>query len=262
MSAPSGSEVIRLSALDRELIFAGLSWIVANHELYRTKGQVPNGRPERRWKKNFNLGIYDQRLADRVLALYTKISSLTSGGRLRASTSSDFSACALAVRVAVTRHHHGHRLLGIADIETSSARLFRRIETVRKRAKRAEIRQLGEDGYREAARAWREFSTWLRVHLLDCQCKRKRRTPPHRYRRVLVHQFAQLAWNELTDRRHNIPDDRELRRLVCLSLRYVRRGRSCFTVRDLLTDQITAASYFANFVILYAEKAERRKSHE
>jgi len=259
MSAPSDSETIRLSPRDQQFICAGLNWIVANYELYRIKDKVPNARPDRIWRRNLDKGVFDQQLADRVLALRAEVSTLTAGGRLRASSSAEFAACALAVRVAVTRHNHGHRLLEMTEVENSSVRLLRRIETVRKRAKRAEVRQLAEDGYKEAARTWREFSTWLRVHLLDCQCKRKRRAPPFRYRRVLVHQFAQLAWNELTDRRHKIPDDRELRRLVRLSIRYVRRGRSHFTMHDLLTDQITAASHFANFVILHDEKAERKK---
>jgi hypothetical protein len=259
MNAPSTTHVLRLSPRDQQLISAGLAWIVANYDLYRIKGRVPNARPERRWKRNFNLGVYDQRLMDRVLVFHAKVSSLTAGGRLRVATSAEFAACALAVRVAVTRHHHRHRLLDIADVENSSARLLRRIEAARKRAKRAEVRQLGENGYQDAARAWRNFSTWLRVHFLDCRCKRKRRAPPKRYHRALVHQFAQLAWNELTDRRHKIPDDRELRRLVRACIRYVRRGRSRFSMRDLLTNQITAASHFANFVILHDEKAERKK---
>ena len=259
MSAPSTVQVLRLSARDSELIFVGLRWIVANYDLYRVKGQAPNARPDRLWKKNLNKGIFDQRLADRVLALYTKVLSLIAGGRLRVTTSTDIAACAFAVRVAVRRHHHEHHLLDIANIDASSARLLRRLETVRKRAKRAEIRQLGEGGYQEAAHAWREFSTWLRVHLLDCRCKRKRRIPPLRHRRVLVNEFAQLAWNELTDRRHNIPEDRELRRLVRLCLRYVRRGRSRFSFWDLTHDKITAAAHFANFVILHGEKAERKK---
>jgi hypothetical protein len=176
------------------------------------------------------------------------------------ATSMEFAACALAVRVAVTRHHHGHHKLdNIARIDTSSARLLRRLETVRKRGERAEIRRLGAVGYQQSANAWRDFATWLRVHLLDCACMRKRRTPSQRYRRVLVTQFTEWARAELIDRKHKVPAERELRRLVCLGLRYVRRNRTRFSVRDLLHDRITAAAHFANFVILHDEKAERKK---
>jgi hypothetical protein len=259
MNAPSSPHVIRLSDRDGELIFAGLDWIVDNCNLYRTKGQVFHGRADFRWNQNLNKGIYDQRLLERVLALHATITSLKAGGRLRVATSMELAACALAVRVATTRHRHGHRLLNISRVDTSSARLLRRIETVRKCAKRAEIRQLGTGGYQEAARAWREFSTWLRVHMLDCKCKQKRRASPCRGRRLLVSQFAKLARAELIDRGHKVPAERELRKLISLCLRYVRRGRSRFSFRDLLNDKITAASHFCNFIVLHSEKAERKK---
>jgi hypothetical protein len=259
MNTSTTSHVIRLSARDLELLFAGLDWIVGNCNLYRTKGQVFHGRPDLRWNQNLNKGIYDQRLLERMLALHATIRSLKVGGRLRMATPVEFAVCSLAVRVAVTRHRHGHRLLDIAGVDSASGRLLRRLETVRKRAKRAEVRRLGAGGYQEAAHAWREFSTWLRVHLLDCSCKCKRRSSPLRGRRVLVTQFSEWARDELIDRKHKVPDNRELRRLVRLGLRYVRRGRSRFILRDLLNDKITTAAHFANFVILHDEKTERKK---
>jgi hypothetical protein len=171
----------------------------------------------------------------------------------------EFAACALAVRVAVKRHRHGHQLLDIAGVDGASARLLRRLETARKCAKRAEIRQLGADGYQEAAHAWREFSTWMRVHFLDCTCKQKPRILPSRHRKVLITRFTQLARAELIERKHHVPDERELRKLIRLCLRYVRRGRSRFSFKNLLNDKITAAAHFCNFVVLHGEKEEKKK---
>jgi hypothetical protein len=262
MNTPSIFHVIRLSPRDRRFILIGLSWICANYHLWRCKGRLPNGRPDRVWKRNFDQGVYDQRLLDRVLALHATITSLKAGGRLRLATSMEFAVCAMAVRVAVTRHHHGHQQLDIARIDTSSARLLRRLEAARKCAKRTEIRQSGAVGYRQSAGAWCNFATWLRVHLLDCRCKQKRRPPPLRSRRVLVTQFTQWARAELIDRKHKVPAERELRRLVRLNLRYIRRCRSRFSVRDLINDRITASAHFANCVILHDEKVERQRNHE
>jgi len=254
MNTSSIPHVIRLSARDRYLILTGLSWIGANSRLNRTESQRPYIRPDILWTQGVDKGVYDQVLLDRVLALHATVVSLKAGGRLRVATSMEFSACALAVRVAVTRHRHGHQLLDIALIDGVSARLLRRLESARKRAKRAEVRRLGAGGYAEAAQAWRNFVTWLRIHLLDCRCKQKRRTPPVRYRRVLVTQFTEWARAELIDRKHKVPAEHELRRLVRLCLRYVRRGRSRFSFWDLTHDKITASAHFANFVILHYEK--------
>ena len=58
----------------------------------------------------------------------------------------------LAVRIAVKRHNHDHRRLNISRIDTSSKRLLLRLEAARKRAKRAEIRQMGLLEYRRLPR--------------------------------------------------------------------------------------------------------------
>jgi hypothetical protein len=262
MSAPSDCQILSLSLRDRELIIAGLDWIVSSYNLYRTTGQFYYGRPDFSWNQNLNKGIFDQMLLERMLALHATFRSLRAGGRLRVETSMEIAACALAVRVAVTRHRHGHQKLNIAQVKTCSANLLRRLESARKRAKRSEVRQLGADGYQKAAHTWREFSTWLRVHHLDCRCKHKRRTPLTRTHRVLFNQFVEWARAGLIERKHKVPAEREFRKLISLSLRYVRRYRTRFSVRELWSDRIEASAHFANFIILYDEKVARRRQYE
>jgi hypothetical protein len=259
MNTPSSFQILRLSHSDCELIFAGLDWIGHNGNLYRTEGQVFHGRPDLTWNQDLNRGIYDPRLLERMLALHATLKSVKAGGSLRVESAMEIAACALSVRVAVTRHRHGHQKLDIASVKTCSASLLRRLESARKRAKRSEVRQLGADAYKKAAHAWREFSTWMRVHLLECRCKHKRRITPYRGSRILVTMFTEWARAELIARKHKVPAEPELRRLVRRALRYVRRGRSRLRVLDLNNDRITAASHFANHVILHDEKVERKK---
>jgi hypothetical protein len=117
-------------------------------------------------------------------------------------------------------------------------------------------------GYHEAAAAWRKFSTWLRVHLLDCPCKQKRRIPPTRSRRCIVTQLAQWVRVELLDRKEKVPSERELRRLVSLALRYIRRGRTNFSVRDYMNDKVLASSRLATFITIRLEKRSQFKDNE
>jgi hypothetical protein len=262
MSTPSISEFLRLSASDRQFILMGLSWIGANYHLWRSKGRYPNSRPDLVWARDIDRGVYDQEFMDRTLALHATIVALKAGGRLRVATPMEFAACALAVRVAVTRHRHGHQLLEIAKTDVSSAGLLRRIESARKRAKRAEIRLLGAAGYQLSAKAWRDFATWLRVHLLDCKCKWKRRNRPVMSGRLIVKQLVDWTKAELFDRKEQVPSERELHRLVRLALRYIRRGRTNFCVGEYMNDKVLASSRLATFITIRLEKRSKFKNNK
>jgi len=198
-----------------------------------------------------------------VLALHSRVLSLTRGGRLYALSSSDVAFCALAVRVAVRRHRHGHTKLDVPRVSSTAKRLLRRLEAVRKCAKRAEIRWSGADRYRETAATSRKFIQWLRVHFLDCPCTRKGRTPAtFQYRSILIDQLVQWTRAELMERKQKPPAEAVLRRLVRLALRYIRRGRTRTSVRDLSSDRLFAASYLATFVTIRMEKLAVRGTNE
>ena len=254
-SIPSSTHRFRLSPRDSLLINVGLSWIVWNYWFWVNNHVFINGRPDRRWLPHVDRGVYNQDLMNSIVALHARIVSLKSGGRLRVSTPFDFAACALAVRVAITSHRHGHTQIEVANIERSSKRLLRRLENTRKRAKRAQIRRSGHDAYTHETRSWKEFVRWLRVAFLDCRCKRKRRLTPTHHRRALINQLVEWTRAELIDRQEPLPPERELRRLVRLFLRYVRRGRRGWGVRHLMDNQVFAASQIATFIQIRVEKA-------
>jgi hypothetical protein len=70
----------------------------------------------------------------------------------------------------------------------------------------------------------------------------------------MVDQLVTWTREELRDSKAHIPDDRELRRLVRLQLRYIRRGRTGFNIRDLMNDKGFAAIRLAAFVSARTEK--------
>lgn len=252
---PVTNHSLRLSGRDCLLINVGLSWIVWNHDFWVNKHVLINARPDRRWLPQLQRGVFNQQLMDGIIALHSQVINVKAGGRLRVSASFEFAACALAVRVAVTSHKHGHTTIDVTNIDRSAKRLLRRLENMRKRANRAEIRRSGRDAYAHEARSWNEFVRWLRVAFLDCRCKRKRRLKPMRHRRAIIGQLTQWTREELIDRGEPLPPEPELRRLVRLFLRYVRRGRMRCDVRDLMGDKAFAAMRVASFVQTRVEKA-------
>jgi hypothetical protein len=171
-------------------------------------------------------GTYNQTTMDEILRVHNKVSAIVGGGRLRLASVIECAACALGVRVAMTRDRHGHAPLNIVRIDAASKRLLRRLEAFRKRAKRDVVRRPGADAYKTGAEAWRQHVQWLRDHFLDCGCKRERRQRARGYRRLLFQRFVDLAPAELVHRRVRLPAEHTLRHYVRLAIRYVRRGRT------------------------------------
>ena len=250
----SSNRPLRLSLPPRQLIVAGLGYIAANHYFWVNKIPVAGTRPDLSWACA-DKGTYDQRFMDGILALRSRLASAKGGVRLRIASAYEVAALIVAARVALKRHQHGHHRLDIDRIDWRTERLLRRLETVRKRAKRAEIKRSGQDNYRQTASEWRSFVRWLRLHFLDCRCSRKRRLTPARHRRATIDRLAAWTRAELIDRQEPLPPERELRRLVRLFLRYVRRGRRGWGVRHLMNNQVFAASQIATFVQIRMEKA-------
>jgi len=251
----SSSLQLRLSPQDRQLIVAGLGYIAANHYFWANKVPVAGTRPDLSWA-SADKGKYNQDFLESMLALHARLASAKADVRVRVTGTYQVAALMLAARVALRRHQHGHGKLDIGRIDWRTERLLGRLEMVRKRAKRAEIKRSGMDSYRESAKEWRSFVRWIRLHFLDCPCLLKRRllTPTH-HRRAIINQLVQWTRAELIDREEPLPPERELRRLVRLFLRYVRRGRRGWGLRYLLDDQIFAASQIATFVQIRMEKA-------
>ena len=252
---PKRLSPIRFSARDIAIITGGVEWIAANHEHWRTKGRLPFARPDHSWLPRAERGRYNEEFMRRFLTaahLVAKIRSI--GGRLYNLDPFQIAGFILAVRVIVQRVSHGHAEAPTEDLTKCATHLINRLEKYRKRAKRNFIRHNGDDAYRTEEHKWQALVRWLRVHILDCGCMRKRRIRPMRSRRLMVKQLVDWTKEELIDRKEQVPNDRELHRLVRLALRYVRRYRTNFCIRDFLKDRVFASSRLATFITVRMEK--------
>lgn len=133
-----------------------------------------------------------------------------------------------------------------------------RLEAVRKRLKRALVGIEGSEHYRELAGQWQSHLRWLRVHFCHCRCSTRWPAGSGRYYRrqlaILIHQ-ARIG---LSGQRTRVPDQ-EVRRLVRLAVRSVRRDRTSFSFRDLIDDPELARSYLTNFVLSRFHRGRGRK---
>jgi hypothetical protein len=253
---PNRLDPIRLSPPDIALIAEGLGWIAASHDLWKTKRELPFARPELRWlPRTFDRGQYNSELMQRLLEPMKLVLQIRDkGGRLYDLDPFQSAGLILAVRLVAQRVSHGHATAPTENLSRRAKRLIARLETYRKRAKRAFIRQHGAEVYQTKAREWQALVRWLRLYLLDCPCQRRRRIRATRFRRATVQTLFEWAKAELIARREKVPPDAELRKLVRLALRYVRRGRTGYGVQHLLKDRVFASAHLANFITLRLEK--------
>ena len=250
---------IRLSQFHAEIIAGGLEWVAANYHIWIDRRQQPFARLELRLTPNkFDPGKFSEDFMRNLLAVAGTIGRIRHvGGRVYDLSPFQIAGLILGVRVLVQRVHHGHRIAPVNNLFVRAKRLVRTIEKHRKRAKRALVRQIGIEVYRVQCREWKNFVRWLRLHFLDCQCLRRRRYHSGSYRRRQVQILFDWTKAELIRRHHKLRSERELRKLVRLALRYVRRGRTGFGVRDLLKSELFAAEHLADFVTARLAKQDR-----
>jgi hypothetical protein len=256
---PPRPNFLRLSTRHLALLRSGVAWICTRDSLWSEHGQLPNARPDRTWMRPERRGNFNEHWMAIFHDLQLWIEQLAGGRRVGFTTPFDVAACQLAVRTAVMLHRHSHYTLTDLDVTVSAKRLLRRLEAARKRAKRQFVAESGSAMYAQALRSWQQFIRWMRVHFMDCKCKRRRHQHLGGRRRALVRQFVSWAMDELAARGRRVPSEAVVRRYVRLALRYVRRGRTGHSIRTLSADRPTAVSYFTTFIAKRMGKKKQEK---
>jgi hypothetical protein len=171
---------------------------------------------------------------------------------VRARVALDFielNAFALAVRANARQLRHGHITLPGTKHALVRRRLLDLLEKYRRRAKRAAEKDLGLKAVAQLQERWHGFARWLSFFATSCRCG-KVLVPGfcHRWRRFIIDTAVDVAGKELATIGVEPPTPGELRRLVRLALSEVRRGRTRWGVRTLLTS-LDGASYLRHFVL-------------
>jgi hypothetical protein len=185
---------------------------------------------------------------DPLIRLWQRLNLLAEREQQRYRTQLDaFEAamCGLALRAAGKRERSEKSSAG-SQAASRRSELMRTIENHRKRAGRKFKLTVGADAAAEAAMLLREYEMRLRPKSLPKWLKFR---APFKYRKVWINKLVGYATERLLEGCPPIPPATEIRRLVRLFVRYVRRGRYQFSLRKLTEDKESAMPVLAAFIL-------------
>jgi hypothetical protein len=258
MPSRSNRIFIRLSPKDASAIFTGLNWILSRHQLWIDRKSLPNADPTRRIVPRDDPGVFHQTFMGESVSLRLRILFLMGGGRLQFTTPFQAAHSALAARIAGWLNRHLHQSAWLSPKTRVPPALNRRLEAARKRLKRAFIGTRGSECYRDLVDQWRSHLRWLRTHFLCCWCTRRWQIGSGRYYRRQLAILMARARVGLAGQHIRVSDS-EVRRLVRLAIRSVRRDRTSFSFRELVDDPELASNYLANFVVSRTPRGRNRR---
>ncbi len=187
---------------------------------------------------------FDQAMADRIIAVRLKLWDLNSSRRIRVDV---FEVAVLALAGRLRNTNVGARGTRAESDELKS--LARRLESCRKRAKRATISRLGDGEYRLAADRWGGFVSWSRFNLLSFTASKLNRPWRKQVWRSQREQLGVAIGTLLTSKFYESPSKTEMKRMVTLLASNLRRHRLQIGLRELLSNPSQFSDLVVNFVI-------------
>jgi hypothetical protein len=243
---------VRFNPVQRGIIWAGLHRIVLAYTTFRETGSA-DGYPFRIHplssipRPGLSPGTFNSAFMEMITDLWARIKPAR-GKRIRLQLNFvQLSVCILAVRI--RKDYERLRLKRKISIEQKRAikRVVSALERELKRARRAYAAEMGEDAYKQMRAAWLEHLRWIRMQLVYFRPWRVK-TQQRRVHKMIVDYGYERARAGLFARDLQPPEDRDLRRLVRLALRYIRRGRIRLFIQNVMNNPRFAAEFFANFI--------------
>ncbi len=243
---------LRLSPLQLNAIRPGLLLIIHRYQATLDTGEYHYSYPYYLHPRpGFDFGEFDPDFMNIVRDLGNRFPSGPGCSWRLQLNAIELAICIFAARITAKQRRHGH----LAAAQTKSAPLTRLVRTLERHRKRA-LRLIPAEVFRDYSRRWRRLLQWIRVHLLFCGCQKVPYRSNRQYKMVLQDCTFQ-ARAGLLARQVPVPDDARLRALVRQALRYVRRDRTDFGIRQLITNHQLARNYFSEFII--NRETKRRK---
>lgn len=243
---------VRFNPVQRGLIWPGLNRMVLAYMTFRETGSA-DGYPFQVHplatipRPGLSPGVFTAGFMEIITDLWAKLK----GGRSkRIRLKLNFlqiSACILAVRIG--KDYQRLRLKRTISAEEKSAarRVISSLERELKRARRAYSAEMGEDQYMQMRACWFQHLRWIRMHLVYFRRFRVK-TQRRRIEKMIIDYGFERARAGLIVRDLEPPQARDLRRLVRLAIRYIRRGRIRLFIQNLMNNPTFAAEFFATFI--------------
>jgi hypothetical protein len=246
----------RLTPQQHDLVWEGINRMALAYITYRETGSLTYSYPFRvhplaiRFKPGEDPGTFDIVLMQVIMDLWAKLQK-SRRKRMRLTLNLiELFACVLAVRVGrdyeriLLRKKHTRMENRNANAVIDS--LERQLKTARRRY----AAEAGEPAYKAMRARWFAHLRWVRMHLVYFRPVRVK-TQLRRVQKLLIDECCEWARAGLINKKYEPPPAKELRRLVRLALRYVRRRRPRlrFPIRNLIDNPRFAQSVLANFVL-------------
>lgn len=221
------STSFRISRDEAGLIRPGLLRLIIAHRHWQDRGaspvspasfiSIPGRRDEGEFSAEFHATVLH-------VAVVATNDFKAQSRRLRLDPI-ELAACILGVRATEMMVRHGHLEPCPSRYKVRCRRLLKKLEKLRKRAKRTYIRVHGQAAFAEASHRWRQYVRFARSYFLFCTCNRTLLPDPSGriLRKLMEDQWMEYLREELLERGGEIPPEPELRRLVKCALRVGRR---------------------------------------
>ena len=236
-TSPSVKTRFRRSEIDR--LRAALKIIVCDWASHRLNRYSKNEGYWRVLPHRLPPGVcFDIEFMDRILELWSWLCGLVkeSGWQSHRVTlhTIDFWLLALAIKMA--RHQERHWSSGPPRPNPRRwSRLLRKLRRLEKKGRRGWLRGEDADSFESYRVRWKGFKLWIQTSY-GCLCKYPALTRLSLRRRQYVARAIQ------------VPDEEELRRLVRLAFREVRRGRFPYSVPELVKGGPGACRFLVRFI--------------
>jgi hypothetical protein len=250
----TGVVAVRLTPVQLRVIWLGLNALVNSYLTNQETGSSIYSYNFRlhplqdRPRPDKDPGTFGQTIMQRILELWKKLKGKTQRRLRLRMTFVDLSACIFAVRIGREYERHvqkkKHKVHENLEAKTVIASLERQL----KRARRAYAADDGESAYKDMQARWFAHLRWMRMHLAYFRPQRIK-TQPRLLQRMIVDQACKSARAGILKRKYEPPPERELRRLVRLYLRYIRRGRRGVTIQVMINRPRLAEELLSNFVL-------------
>ena len=260
MSTPASALIhFRLSRSEIKLIRIGVFRLVAEHELWERQGRDLCSA----YRKFYFLVLIDEgeySAADmaRIVAVFSKLREVRGATKRLHMDVLELAVCMLGVRTTQMRVRHGHMQPWLPDHRAATRALLRKLERLRKRAKRRFIRVCGLAAYQAAHHRWQRFTPFLRAYFLFCPYHHPLiREPQHRrVRRLLQQDWMKRFREDLPQLGIEVPPEAELLDLTKRALRAGRRFIKRYGLIFVSMHRELALECVWNFVVKRCRKTE------
>ena len=228
---------------------------------------------------SFDRGCYHQFCMEKSLRLREALNTRSKSGQWVRVDTIELRAAIFAIRayveyVRLLRRQHrskDRRFRATAPIDNSSFallkakshRVIRSLERHMKRANRVLIQAVGKEQYAALLVAWKAHLRWMRLHIAFYKPWGKPLHGRRKRQQRELDELMQMARRGLREVGYQLPDDKELRRIMRLYARYGRDGRQGdWTIQFHLEKktEIYGRHHLAHFVIDRSDHKELSKS--